>query len=161
MTALRVVTIGLDVSDNVTHTCVLDQEGRCLEECRVRTTRQRLAAWLHRYPQARTILIEDAANGPAIIDALTHRIRGIVPISPEGGKLARAHAAQPCVEAGNVYLPNPRPYGRLVPERAWVEDFLCQLTGFPNGAHDDDVDAFTQLLVRWQRPQMTGATWGR
>jgi predicted phage terminase large subunit-like protein len=109
-------------------------------------------ALTQRYPDTGTILIEDAANGPAIIDALVHRIPGIIAVSPQGGKLARAHAAQPRVEAGSVYLPNPRPYGTLLPERAWVEDFLYQLTVFPHGAHDDDVDAFTQLLVRWQQP---------
>jgi len=64
------------------------------------------------------------------------------------------------VEAGNVYLPNPRPHGTRIPDRDWVEDFLHQLTVFPHGAHDDDVDAFTQLLVRWQRPEMSlGYTW--
>jgi predicted phage terminase large subunit-like protein len=108
-----------------------------------------------RYPQAHTILIEDAANGPAIIDALHHKVPGIIAVRPEGGKQSRAQAAQPRVEAGNVYLPNPRPQGRLIPERAWVDDFLDQLTALPFGAHDDDVDAFTQLLVRWQRPQVS------
>lgn len=103
-----------------------------------------------RYPRTRTILIEDAANGPAIIDHLKHIVSGLVAVRPEGGKLVRAHAVQPQVEAGNVYLPNPRPHGRLVPGREWVEDFVHQLTVFPRGAHDDDVDAFTQLLVRWQ-----------
>ena len=116
-------------------------------------TCRQVEALVRRYPDASTILIEDTANGPAIIDALTHRIAGIIAVTPEGGKLARAQAAQPRVEAGNVYLPNPRPHGTLIPERAWVEDFLHQLTVFPHGAHDDDVDAFTQLLVRWQRPQ--------
>ena len=33
--------------------------------------------------------------------------------------------------------------------RAWVEDFIDQCAAFPNGAHDDDVDAFTQLPMRW------------
>ena len=100
------------------------------------------------------------ANGPAIIDVLHQRVSGLIAVQPEDGKLARAQAAQPCVEAGNVYLPNPRPYGRLIPERAWVDDFLYQLTVFPNGAHDDDVDAFTQLVVRWQQPRLpTWVTW--
>jgi predicted phage terminase large subunit-like protein len=115
-----------------------------------------------RYPQAKTILIEDAANGPAIIDVLRHVVPGIVAVQPEGGKLVRAQAVQPLVEAGNVYLPNPRPHGTLVPDRAWVEDFVHQLTAFPQGAHDDDVDAFTQLLVRWSRRRGCSAlTWGR
>jgi predicted phage terminase large subunit-like protein len=104
-----------------------------------------------KYPNARTILIEDAANGPAIIDALKRKISGIIAVKPEGGKLSRAQAAQPRVEAGNVYLPNPKPNGKRIPERDWVDDFLYQLAVFPHGAHDDDVDAFTQLLVRWQR----------
>jgi len=116
------------------------------ESCR------QVEALRRRYPESATILIEDAANGPAIIEVLHHRVSGIIAVQPEGGKLARAQAAQPCVEAGNVYLPNPQPDGRLIPERAWVDDFLYQLTVFPKGANDDDVDAFTQLLVRWQRP---------
>ena len=40
----------------------------------------------------------------------------------------------------------------MIPERAWVEDFLDNLCAFPTGAHDDDVDALTQLLARWGRP---------
>lgn len=73
---------------------------------------------------------------------------------PEGGKYARAQAASPIVEAGNVWLPNPRPHGRLRPERAWVEDFLHQLCVFPTGAHDDDVDAFSQLVARCIQPEI-------
>ena len=46
-------------------------------------------------------------------------------------KEVRAQAVAPLVEAGNVYLPNPRPDGRLRPERAWLEDFLDQCTAFP------------------------------
>ena len=112
-----------------------------------------------RHPRAGRILIEDAANGPAIIDALRHIVSGLVAVTPEGGKLARAHAVQPQIEAGNLYLPNPRPHGTLVPERAWVDDFLHQLTVFPSGAHDDDVDALTQLLVRWGRPSPPVRVW--
>jgi len=124
------------------------------ESCR------QVEALRRKYPASATILIEDAANGPAIIEVLRHRVSGIIAVQPEGGKLARAYAAQPQVEAGNVYLPNPRPHGRLMPERAWVDDFLYQLTGFPNSAHDDDVDALTQLVVRWQRPELpTFVTW--
>ena len=112
-----------------------------------------------RYPRATRILIEDTANGPAILDALRSKVSGLVPVSPEGGKLARAQAVQPQIEAGNLYLPNPRPHGTLVPSRAWVDDFVHQLTVFPSGAHDDDVDALTQLLVRWARPSPTVRVW--
>ena len=117
------------------------------ESCR------QVVALTQRYPRATIKLIEDKANGTAIIDALGRQVSGIVAVEPAGGKVARARAVQPLVEAGNVHLPNPRPYGHLISERAWVEDFLHACTVFPNAAHDDGVDAFTQLLVRWQKPQ--------
>ena len=124
------------------------------ESCR------QVEALAEHYPSTTTTLIEDMANGPAIIDALTHRIPGIIAVQPAGGKIARAQAAQPRVEAGNVYLPNPHAEGPLRADRAWVDDFLHQLTVFPHGAHDDDVDAFTQLLVRWQaRPDLSPILW--
>ena len=78
---------------------------------------------------------------------------------PDGGKYARAEAAAPMVEAGNVWLPDPRPHGRARPERAWVDDFLHQLCVFPTGAHDDDVDAFSQLIARCVRPESNWLVW--
>ena len=36
------------------------------------------------------------------------------------------------------------------PEYApWVNDFIEECAVFPNGAHDDQVDAMTQALLRW------------
>ena len=63
-------------------------------------------------------------------------------MNPEGGKVARAAAASPLIEAGNVYLPHPQ----IAP---WVMDFIEECAAFPNGAHDDQVDAMTQALLRW------------
>ncbi len=116
-------------------------------------TYQRVLALCRQYPQTRTILIEEAANGPAIINALSREIPGIIGVTPEGGKYARAQAAQPMIEAGNVWLPNPRPHGRLMPDRAWVDDFIDQCCAFPTGAHDDDIDAFSQLVARCLQPE--------
>ncbi len=104
------------------------------------------------YPKTRTILVEDSANGPAVVDLLRDEIRGIIPVKPQGGKIERAAACAPTVEAGNVYLPRATAQnGRRIPGRVWVDDFIEQLAAFPMGAHDDDVDAFTQLLLRWRR----------
>lgn len=94
-----------------------------------------------RWPQAHAKLIEDKANGPAVIDTLTHEIAGLIAVEPQGGKEARAHAASPQVEAGNVYLP-----ARHV--APWVDEYLDELAAFPNGRYDDDVDATTQALLR-------------
>jgi predicted phage terminase large subunit-like protein len=76
---------------------------------------------------------------------LTNEISGILPVNPEGGKIARAMAVSPLVEAGNIYLPHPQ----MAP---WVNDFIEECAAFPNGAHDDQVDAMTQILLRWNAP---------
>ncbi len=65
---------------------------------------------------------------------------GLLPINPQGGKVARAHAVSPLIEAGNVYLPHPE-------WQPWVNDFIEECAAF--GAHDDQVDAMTQALLCW------------
>ena len=92
-----------------------------------------------KWPSARGTYIEDKANGTAVMDKLSRTVPGIIAVEPDGGKISRAYAVQPLVEAGNVFLPHPE----IAP---WVEDFIRELAAFPNGTHDDDVDACTQAL---------------
>lgn len=94
-----------------------------------------------KWPAIREILIEDKANGPAVIDVLKAQVPGIIAIEPDGSKLARAHAVTWVWEALNVFLPHPD----LFP---WVRAFVSEATHFPAGAHDDQVDAMTQALRR-------------
>jgi len=93
------------------------------------------------WPQAIEILIEDKANGPAVIDTLKSHVPGILPIEPDGSKLARAHAVTSYWEAKNVWLPSPE----VCP---WIKGFVSELTAFPASANDDQVDAMTQALRR-------------
>jgi predicted phage terminase large subunit-like protein len=95
-----------------------------------------------KWPGTIAKLIEDKANGSAVIQMLSHEIPGLLPVNPEGGKIARAAAVSPLIEAGNVYLPHPL-------YAPWVNDFIEECAAFPNGAHDDQVDAMTQALLRW------------
>jgi predicted phage terminase large subunit-like protein len=95
----------------------------------------------NKWTQVREILIEDKANGPAVIDVLKVSVPGIIPIEPDGSKLARAHAITSFWEAGNIHLPHPD----IAP---WVKDFVAELLSFPAAAHDDQVDAMTQALRR-------------
>lgn len=88
-------------------------------------------------------LVEDKANGTAVIDVLRKEIPGLIPINPTESKQARARAVTPQVEAGNVLLPLPSD-----PGNEWVTDLLSELREFPTGAHDDQVDAMTQALMR-------------
>jgi predicted phage terminase large subunit-like protein len=86
-------------------------------------------------------LVEDAANGPAVISDLANEIPGLIPVKPAGGKFARVAAISGYVEAGNVYLPNPD----LHP---WVWKLLDEFADVRAAAHDDDTDAMTQALAR-------------
>jgi len=97
-----------------------------------------------KWPQAKAKLIEDKANGPAVIATLKKEISGLIPVEPQGSKESRAWAVSPEVEAGNVYLPDPS----IAP---WVHDFIEECAAFPNGANDDQVDAMTQALMRFNK----------
>lgn len=97
-----------------------------------------------RWPQAIAKLVEDKANGPAILNALRSKVGGLIPVEPEGSKYARAAAVTPFVEAGDVILPDPT----MVEGTAWVTDLTEEAAEFPGGTHDDTVDAFSQAVHR-------------
>src|SRR6476661_1937071 len=103
-----------------------------------------------KYPQAHAVLIEDKANGPAIISELRKEIPGVVAVNPEGGKLARAQATAPLWESGSIELPDPQLFGCT-----WIEDYLHNVCTFPKAAHDDDVDATSQALI-YMRSRLGG-----
>jgi predicted phage terminase large subunit-like protein len=90
-----------------------------------------------KYREAYTKLIEDKANGTAIIEVLSQKISGIVPINPTESKEARAEAVSIFMESGNFYLPE---------NSLWVEMTKQEMKSFPNGTHDDIVDVITQAL---------------
>lgn len=75
------------------------------------------------------------------MQTLKGQIMGMIPVEPEGGKEARANAVTPIFESGNVYFPHPY----YCP---WINDVIEEVLAFPNGEHDDDVDAMTQALVK-------------
>ena len=100
------------------------------------------------FPDAVAVLIEDKANGSAVIETISKDINGVLAIEPEGGKVARAYAVQPTHEAGNIYLPDPS----IDPE---IETFLSEVSSFPNAPNDDETDAFTQA-INWFKNRVTG-----
>lgn len=105
-----------------------------------------------RWPQAVAKLVEDKANGPAILNALRSRVGGLIPVEPEGSKYARAAAITPLVEAKDVVLPDPMAPGFLDESGqstvAWVVDLTEEARDFPSGAHDDTVDGMSQAVHR-------------
>ena len=98
-------------------------------------------AMVARWPQATRKMVEDKANGTGIIDSLKAKIPGIVPVTPTESKYARANAVSPFIEAGNAFLP--------VADIALFdpEALIDEAAGFPNAAHDDQVDAASQALA--------------
>lgn len=106
-------------------------------------TVQAIKNFIALYPNYVAILIEDKANGSAVIETLSQGFSGVLAIEPHGGKVARAYAMQGEHEAGNIFLPSPT----LDPT---IEDFIQECTSFPNAVHDDEVDGMTQF-VNWYR----------
>lgn len=102
-------------------------------------TIQSIQNLITKHPDAHIKLIEDKANGSAIIQTLQTTIGGIIPVNPEGGKIARVNAVSAYIESGNVYLPRS----------TWISDFVEEAASFPNGKHDDQVDAMSQALHRF------------
>lgn len=92
------------------------------------------------YPETSAIYIEEKANGQPVIETLSKEIPGIIAVEPRtlGSKDARNEAAAKYQNAGNIYLPLGEP---------WVDEFIEELASYPNGAHDDDADAFAQLVL--------------
>lgn len=88
-------------------------------------------------------LIEDKANGPAVIASVKHEIPGVIAVEPQGGKVARLAAVSPDYEAGNVYYPDPS----IAP---WINDHITEMVNFPKWPKDDRVDAESQALQRFR-----------
>jgi predicted phage terminase large subunit-like protein len=90
-------------------------------------------------------LIEDKANGAAVVATLQAKVPGIIAVDPQGGKHARANASAGLWEARNVFLPDPS-----MPGYAWVLDFIVELLSFPRAKNDDRVDTMSQALLYLQ-----------
>lgn len=97
---------------------------------------------VRKYPGA-TVLVEDKANGSAILNSLQKVVPNLVPINPQGGKESRAAAVSPGVEAGQIFLPEGV---------SWLGEWVEEFAGFPRAKHDDQVDAFTQALNYLHEP---------
>jgi len=135
------------------------------------TTENAMALLAVRHPEAGTHYIEAAGSAPEVVgelrkpsggyvvsDVMAERLgmtpdertavaelrrRGmanLTPVPPKGDKSvrARAHIA-PKAEAGHVRFPA---------DAQWVPALLDELTAFPEGLHDDQVDAMSLGLQK-------------
>ncbi|MDP9096248.1 MAG: phage terminase large subunit [Pseudomonadota bacterium] len=87
------------------------------------------------------LLIEAKATGISVAQELRRRFRNsgysVVLVDPgDRDKVARAYAAQPFFEQGNVWAP----------DREWAQMVIDEMKRFPKGAHDDLTDTTTQVI---------------
>jgi hypothetical protein len=134
------------------------------------TTKAAIVLLHVRNPWARRHIVENTGNGPEVITELREPQRGyslssetigalgitmdeiplvervmrrgmpaLIPENPKGDKRARMRAESGKIEGGNVHVPNRAGIGELL---------VTEAATFPNGAHDDQVDAMSQALKR-------------
>lgn len=93
------------------------------------------------YPFIKLKIVEDKANGSAIIDTLKHQIPGMIPYEPgNASKTSRLEACSWRFRAGNIYLPHES----LAP---WIREYVYELCAFPKAKKDDYVDSTSQALL--------------
>jgi len=84
------------------------------------------------------VLIEDKASGTQLIQELVEQgLHAVTRYQPQSDKVMRMHAQTAMIENGFVHLPK---------EAGWLAEYLHELTVFPNGKHDDQVDSTAQML---------------
>jgi len=95
-------------------------------------------AFVVAHPRAGAKLVEDKANGPAIVSQLKSTVAGLIEHPVGGGsKEARFHAVAPFYRSGNVKIPRNAP---------WTRTYVAEVSVFPGSERDDQVDASSQAI---------------
>jgi predicted phage terminase large subunit-like protein len=98
---------------------------------------------------ANVVLIEDKASGTQLIQELiVDSCYGVTRYKPECDKIMRVHAQTAMIENGFVWIPQTAP---------WLAEYLHEMTVFPKGKHDDQVDSTAQFLDWFKKPM---PNWG-
>jgi predicted phage terminase large subunit-like protein len=94
--------------------------------------------------RATEVLIEDKASGTQLIQELiADGCYGVTRYQPTADKIMRMHAQTAMIENGFVSIPQSAP---------WLAEYLHEMTVFPNGKHDDQVDSTAQFLDWFKTP---------
>ena len=93
---------------------------------------------------ASVVLIEDKSSGTQLIQELiVDGCHGVTSYKPECDKVMRLHAQTAAIENGFVFVPETAP---------WLAEYLHEMTVFPKGKHDDQVDSTAQFLDWFKKP---------
>lgn len=86
----------------------------------------------------RGMYIEDKASGQSLIQELRNQSGiAVLPVKVGSDKVSRLNAVLPLIEGGRVFLPD---------EAQWLDSFMDEAQSFPNGKHDDMIDALSMGL---------------
>jgi predicted phage terminase large subunit-like protein len=90
------------------------------------------------------ILVEDTANGSALLQVLKIQPCPVIGVRPDKAKEARVARHTYALEADPLYVPQ---------YAAWLDDFRTEFLAFPQGRHDDQVDALAQFYNWYEAHQ--------
>jgi predicted phage terminase large subunit-like protein len=100
---------------------------------------------------ASVVLIEDKVSGTQLIQELIQEgLHAVTRYQPQSDKVMRMHAQTAMIENGFVHLPK---------EAAWLAEYLHELTAFPRGKYDDQVDSTAQMLDWFKRGGQEPQDW--
>ena len=105
---------------------------------------KRVAKDEYRYWNPDNVLIEAKATGTPLQQELRKMGIPVTMYAPGGrksgqDKISRANAVAPILESGMIWYPE---------QQDWAEEMVEECAAFPNGSHDDQVDA---AIMAWMR----------
>lgn len=118
---------------------------------------QARAFWLKQLNDKRTqcqsatlrgLYVEDKVSGTGLIQTLRREGLPVIAVQRSKDKISRGYDAAPFIESGNVALQQDAP---------WLSDFLSEVSAFPAGAHDDQLDPMFDAINLVQRMPSTVA----
>jgi predicted phage terminase large subunit-like protein len=97
----------------------------------------------------RGMYVEDKVSGTGLIQTLRREGFPVIPVQRNNDKVSRAYDAAPFMESGNVLIHQDAP---------WLSEFLDEVSSFPAGAHDDQLDPMFDAIAIVQKTPLNKKT---
>ena len=98
---------------------------------------RRTAQHLYQKHRPDVCIVEKKASGQSLIQDMRRAGLPVLEYLPDRDKVSRVYASTPIMESGRLYIPRGK---------EWAGDLYDEALAFPNGAHDDQVDAMTMAI---------------
>lgn len=132
--------------DDLTHRYLLDRVADRMDIlgtiAAITSMRARWNGILKGRAMVRLVLVEEKANGAAVLQLLGGKVAGLIPYNPKTSKYTRAQVTSFAMQSGNIWYPEPD-------YAPWVHELVEQHVNFTGaeGGVDDDVDAESQMVI--------------